>query len=97
MAKAKKKAAEEKEPRRTIMALVREIFTEDPEVSTQDVIDQVKEEFPDSKINKAHVGWYRSKLREEGIDIPRRRRVAAKEEEPKATKKKKKKKKAARK
>jgi len=56
-----------KKKRRTIQSVVMGILTEDPAASTQDIIDRVLAKFPDSKINKAHVGWYRGKARQLGI------------------------------
>ncbi len=74
----KKKPVEEVEPeakaaRRKIIDVVVELFTEDPEISTQEVIDGVKAEFPQSKINKKHVSWYRGNLRAKGMNIPKAR------------------------
>ena len=51
----------------TIIALVREIFAKDHEIETAKVISMIQKQFPKSAVNAAHVGFYRAKMRDEGI------------------------------
>ena len=67
---AEETQAEPKAPRKTIMNLARELFTNDLTIDAQAFIEAVKEEFPDSAVNKSHYAWYRNKFRKEGIKIP---------------------------
>lgn len=94
--KKQKKAAEteegKKNPRDSITTFVRNMFRDDPECETQDIIDGVLEKWPKSKINSSHISFYKNKFRKEGMDIPfARKKKEAVEEQPKPKKKKRKK------
>ncbi len=47
----------------TIRALVVTILSNKPDIDTQNLIDQVKEKFPDSAFNQNHAAWYRNKFK----------------------------------
>ena len=87
--KAGKKKVEKQERSGTIVAMVRAIFEECPESDTKDIIDAVKEVFPDSSFSSTHVAYYRNKFRKEGMDIPGRTRAEkpAKKSAPEKSKK----------
>lgn len=93
MAKAKKDKTEEKEKKKekkvTIKSRVRELFTEDPNIETTDMIEEICNEFPDSRFDKSHVAYYRNYFRKkENMDIPLRRKPKAdKDAKPKKAKK----------
>ena len=65
--KKKDKKAEPKKARVTITGFVMALYKANKSIETQEVIEAVQEKFPKSKVNKAHVGWYRGKARQLGI------------------------------
>ena len=70
-----------KAPRKTIMNLARQIFTDFPTIDAQTFIDAILEEFPNSACNKAHYAWYRNHFRKEGLEIPTKRKAKVQTEE----------------
>jgi len=61
----KKTAKPKKAKRKTIKSIVLDAITEGKE--DEEIIELVKAEFPDSKVNKAHCSWYRSTLTRDGV------------------------------
>lgn len=53
-----------------IVDFVRQLFTEDPAISTEDCINSVCPVFPNSKFQKSHVAYYRNRFRKQGMEIP---------------------------
>lgn len=64
------KRGRKKEGKLSITSMVRSMMTKKPSVSSQEVIAAVLKKFPESKVNNAHVGFYRNKFRQEGLKIP---------------------------
>ena len=72
--KATKKKTKAKEaPAGTIKDFVKSLFEDNPEISTEDVIAEVSERWPESKFGKTHVSFYRTTFRKAGMKIPYRR------------------------
>ena len=54
----------------TITSHVRSMMEKDGGVTSEAVIASVLKKWPESKISNAHVGYYRNKFRQEGVNIP---------------------------
>jgi hypothetical protein len=46
-------------------------------LGNKEVLDKVKELFPDAKTSMASINWYRNNLRDAGEDVPTAREIAA--------------------
>lgn len=58
--------AEEVKTRVSIGSTAIKIILEQPELSNQQVLDEVKKAFPSAQTTMACIAWYKSKLRKEG-------------------------------
>ncbi len=55
----------------TVISMLRDMYTEDKNVSNEVVLSIVQKEFPDSKATTKSVITWKNMLRAEGIDIPK--------------------------
>lgn len=70
------KAPEEKAPKAPGVGDVAKQLIRDGK-SNQEVLDAIKEQFPDNKTTMASVNWYRNRLRQDGENVPTARSLKA--------------------
>lgn len=84
------KTKESKKPRNTIAALVRELFEENPEITSKEMQEEVVDAFPKSKFKPSHFAYYKNKLQKDDSfepELPTQKRGRKKKAEPAAKKK----------
>jgi len=74
---------EDKKKKMSIAKFVKKCFEKNLKITTSQLISLVEEKYPESKFDKAHVLYYRSKLRKEGMEIPYRKTITEKKKNQK--------------
>lgn len=75
MAKKSKKAVNKEAPkaRKTIKQFLRDLYSKDPNIGNQTVLEKILAAFPTSKATYKTVLTWKKELRDEGINIPKQR------------------------